>query len=201
MRSRPSAMPPWGGVPYSSASRKKPKRALAFLIRHAQRTEYLYLHVLAVNTDRARAKLCSVQHDVVSQRANRSRIGGQPPRLQIIFVRRSEGMMRRIPRLRLFIPFEEREIRNPEKFVILGGSLLFECFVPVGKFLRQGKPHLSRHLVESALSARHHACAVGNVARCSAALAIARSFFAPVEGRLPSSPSPNSPCCLQPPAR
>ena len=29
MRSRPSAMPPCGGVPYSSASRKKPKRSFA----------------------------------------------------------------------------------------------------------------------------------------------------------------------------
>ena len=29
MRSSPSAMPPCGGVPYSSASRKKPKRSFA----------------------------------------------------------------------------------------------------------------------------------------------------------------------------
>ena len=29
MRSRPRAMPPWGGVPYSRASRKNPKRARA----------------------------------------------------------------------------------------------------------------------------------------------------------------------------
>jgi len=32
MRSRPRAIPPCGGVPYSSASRKKPKRALRFLV-------------------------------------------------------------------------------------------------------------------------------------------------------------------------
>src|SRR5690606_23746799 len=29
IRSRPSAMPPWGGAPYSSASRKKPNRSCA----------------------------------------------------------------------------------------------------------------------------------------------------------------------------
>ena len=34
IRSRPSAMPPCGGVPYSRASRKKPKRSLASASRH-----------------------------------------------------------------------------------------------------------------------------------------------------------------------
>src|SRR6185312_11333668 len=29
IRSSPRAMPPWGGVPYSSASRKKPNRSFA----------------------------------------------------------------------------------------------------------------------------------------------------------------------------
>ena len=44
MRSRPSAMPPCGGVPYSSASRKKPKRELRLLLADVEQREDPALH-------------------------------------------------------------------------------------------------------------------------------------------------------------
>ena len=73
-------MPPCGGVPYSSASRKNPKRDLRLFFGHAQRAEYLALNILAMNTDRARAQLRAIQHHVISQRADftqrRLRIAG-----------------------------------------------------------------------------------------------------------------------------
>ncbi len=63
-------MPPCGGVPYSSASRKNPKRDLASSSRHAEGAEDLALHVLPVDTDGARAQFGAVEHDVVGERAH-----------------------------------------------------------------------------------------------------------------------------------
>ena len=57
-------------MPYSSASRKKPKRERGFFLGHAQRTKDLALNVLAMNTDRARTQFGAIQHHVISQRAD-----------------------------------------------------------------------------------------------------------------------------------
>ena len=124
MRSSPSAMPPCGGVPYSSASRKKPKRSLASSSRHAQRAEDLRLHILAMDTDGARAKLRAVQHDVVRQRAHRALVVGQPAGLDVVLVRRSEGMVRGIPGLGLLVPLVHGKVRDPDEFVIGFGACL-----------------------------------------------------------------------------
>src|SRR5215467_1687110 len=65
IRSRPSAMPPCGGAPYSSASSRKPKRRFGFLLAETESGEDLRLHVTAVNTDRTRGQLHAIQHQVI----------------------------------------------------------------------------------------------------------------------------------------
>ena len=160
MRSSPSAMPPCGGVPYSSASRKKPKRDVGFFVRHAQRSKDFALNVLAMNTDRARSQLGAVEHDVVGQRANfakrRLGIGDRVETVlelgHVFFMRRSEGMVRRVPALALAIPFKHREIGDPEKPEIFRRvASLLECVVlrrRISARGRAGEIHTSRRSVE-----------------------------------------------------
>ena len=70
-------MPPCGGVPYSSASRKKPKRCAGFFVADAERREDLLLHVFAVDTDGARAELEAVHRQVVAVGAHAGRIADE----------------------------------------------------------------------------------------------------------------------------
>ena len=58
-------MPPCGGVPYESASRKKPKRSLRLLVGQRQELEDLRLQRRVVDPDAAAADLVAVQHQVV----------------------------------------------------------------------------------------------------------------------------------------
>ena len=115
-------MPPCGGAPYSSASSRNPKRLLRFLFAEAQRRENLRLHVAAVNTNRARAQLHAVQHQVVGFRAAARRIGRQL--FEILVVHRGEGMVRGVPAALLLVPFEHREIDHPQELEVLGSSSL-----------------------------------------------------------------------------
>ncbi len=112
-RSRPSAIPPCGGAPYSSASSRKPKRRLASSSENPSARENLGLHVAAMNTNGARAQLGAVQHQVVRFGAAARRIAGQL--LDIFVVHRSERMMRRVPAILFLVPFEHREIDHPER--------------------------------------------------------------------------------------
>ena len=84
MRSSPSAMPPCGGVPYSSASRKNPNRCRASSSLMPSDAEDLLLHILAVNTDRSRPQLQPVHRQVVAVRAHATpdRSSGSPCRLR-----------------------------------------------------------------------------------------------------------------------
>ena len=79
MRSRPSAMPPCGGVPYSSASRKKPNRSFASSSVMPSSLKIRALQRRVVDTDAAAADLAAVQHEVVglarAPRPDRSRAG------------------------------------------------------------------------------------------------------------------------------
>ncbi len=68
-------MPPCGGVPYSSASRKNPKRSLRLLVGDAEQPEDQPLQRLIVDSDAAAADLAAVQHQVVGPRARPSRLG------------------------------------------------------------------------------------------------------------------------------
>ena len=65
MRSSPNAIPPCGGVPNSSASRKKPT------------IEDQRLQPGIVNTDAAAADLAPVQDEIVRLRADGARVAGQ----------------------------------------------------------------------------------------------------------------------------
>ena len=104
-------MPPCGGVPYCSASRKKPKRACCSSGRHAQRLEDDALDVLPVNTDGARAQLGAVEHHVVGERAHRAGIALEL--VHVFVVRRGEGMVRGVPGLLGLVPLEHGEVGDP----------------------------------------------------------------------------------------
>ena len=68
-------MPPCGGVPYSSASRKNPKRSLRLLVRDPQQLEDQPLQRLVVDSDAAAGDLAAVQHEVVGARPRAAGIG------------------------------------------------------------------------------------------------------------------------------
>src|SRR6202034_2900434 len=102
---------------------KKSEAGAGFFFGHAEGAEDSALHILAVNADGARAQFGAVQHDVIGQRAH-----GAQRRLRVVqgfdaafelghvfFVRRSEGMVRGVPGLLTFVPFEHGEICDPEK--------------------------------------------------------------------------------------
>ena len=118
-RSRPSAIPPCGGAPYSSASSRNPKRCLASSSEESERRENLGLHVAAMNTNGAGAQFGAVQHHVVRFGAAARRIAGQL--VEIFVVHRSERMVRRVPAVLFLVPFEHREIHHPERLEIHAG--------------------------------------------------------------------------------
>src|SRR5437763_3325071 len=97
---------------------KESEAGAGFFVAHAERLKDFALNILAMNTDRARPKLGSIQHNVVRQRANfaQRRLGvvhginiGLELR-HVFFVERCEGMVRRIPALLDIVPLEHREI-------------------------------------------------------------------------------------------
>ena len=88
-------MPPCGGVPYSSASRKKPKRLRASSSLMPSDGEDLLLHILAMDADGAGAELEAIHGEVVAIGADGCRIGDEVGHVRLIG--RSEGMMRGHP--------------------------------------------------------------------------------------------------------
>ena len=88
-------MPPCGGVPYSSASRKKPKRARASSSLMPSDAKDLLLHVLAVNADRSRTQLEAVHRQVVAVGAHAGRVADQVRHVGL--VGRGERVVRRHP--------------------------------------------------------------------------------------------------------
>ena len=109
-------MPPCGGAPYSRASSKKPNALASLLFAEAQRGENLRLHVAAMDTNRARAQLRSVQHQIVRFGAAMRRVCRQL--VDILVVNRSERMVRRVPAAFFLIPLEHREIHHPQELEI-----------------------------------------------------------------------------------
>ncbi len=112
-RSKPRAMPPCGGAPYSSASSRKPKRRARFVVAESQRRKDLGLHVAPVNTNRARGQLHAVQHQVVGLGSAMGRVGGQL--LQVLVMHRSERVVCGGPAALFLVPFEHREIHHPQE--------------------------------------------------------------------------------------
>src|ERR1700723_531633 len=117
-----------------------------FFLRHAQCAEDSTLHILAVNTNRAKAQFGAIEHDVIRQRPHRAQL-----RLRIVqrlhaglqlghvfFVRRRKRMMRGHPTLLAFVPLEHRKIRDPQESKVLRRIAgLFENAVTLGVLLRQ----------------------------------------------------------------
>ena len=127
------------------------------LVAHAERLKDFALNILAMNTDRARPKLGSIQHNVVRQRANfaQRRLGvvhGINIGLELrhfFFVERCEGMVRRSPALLDIVPLEHREIGDPEKSKIFRRvACLLKRFVAHRIFLGQIEPQESAFLAE-----------------------------------------------------
>src|SRR5215831_20662025 len=133
---------------------------LRLFIGHAQRLENLRLNILTVNTNRPRAQLRAVQHDVVSQRPHRAerrlwiihRIHALLEQAHVLFVRRRERMVRRHPLLLALVPLEHGKVRDPEEAVVLRRiARLLEDSVPVGILLRQRQPQQSRRCIDRQL--------------------------------------------------
>ncbi len=119
--------------------------AMRLFRRESQRAEYLRLHVTAMNTNRPRAQLDTVQDQVIRLGAAARRIRGEL--LQVVVVNRSERMVRRVPALVLFVPLEHREVHDPQEFE----SLRVEQLVPIVVLLRGEQPQLSASLVHRLL--------------------------------------------------
>src|SRR5205814_9885274 len=86
---------------------------LRILVADAEGAEHSRLQVGTIDADRSAAELESVEHDVVRARQHGARIA-----LDLVEIgegRRRERMMPREEALRLLVPFEQREIRDPEE--------------------------------------------------------------------------------------
>src|SRR5215469_2818223 len=93
---------------------EKPESLPRHLVRKTERLEHFRLHVLAMNSNAARAQLVPVQHKVVPLRPT---LPGRAFELLDIFFKDSgERMLRAHPRLVRLAPFEKREARYPRKF-------------------------------------------------------------------------------------
>ena len=111
IRSSPNAMPPIGGAPYSSASRRKPNLARAVGLVDPEDLEDPLLERARVDADRAPADLLAVQHEVVGLRARGAGVG--QPGLGVRVLRRRERMVHRVPAPLLLVPLDQRESRRP----------------------------------------------------------------------------------------
>ena len=111
-----------------AAERRIPERPAGIRTWRASSSEKpsaentLRLHVAAMNTNRARAELGAVQHQVVRLRAAMRRIGGEL--FEIFVMHRRERMMRGVPAVLFFVPLEHREIDHPQKRKSFGSSSL-----------------------------------------------------------------------------
>src|SRR5205809_7027157 len=113
----------------SPSFEEKAETVACFFFRHTQRAKSLALNILAMNTDRAGAQLCAVEHQVISQRADLTqRRLGITGRVEtgfelshVLIVQRSEGVMRCVPALALPVPLEHVEIGDPEETEVLCG--------------------------------------------------------------------------------
>ena len=113
MRSRPRAMPPCGGVPYSRASRKKPKAYPRLCFIHPERRKNFGLYIFAVDTDGARPELEPVHGKVVILRAHR---GGIVVSLSIsASCGEVKGVVRGQPAACVRILLEHGEVGDPDR--------------------------------------------------------------------------------------
>ena len=79
----------------------------------AEQLEHRALHVRAMDADRTAADLVAVEHHVVAARHRGLRIGAQVG--DVVHRRRGEGMMQGDVALRFLVPFEHREVGDPQR--------------------------------------------------------------------------------------
>ena len=118
MRSRPRAIPPWGGAPYRNASSRKPNAlAWASPIPSARNT---LPAARRVDADGATAELHAVHDHVVGasphRRPGRSRAGRHPRAW------RGERVVNGEIALRLLVPLQQRELGHPQEGVGVVGD-------------------------------------------------------------------------------
>src|ERR1700683_2141529 len=83
---------------------KKAEAQTRFFVCHPESVKDFALHILPMNTDRSRSKLCPIQDDIIGKRANHRWISLKL--FHIFIVRRSEGMVRSVPASPRLIPLE-----------------------------------------------------------------------------------------------
>ena len=117
MRSRPRAMPPWGGVPYCRASRRKPNRSLASSSESESSRKMRAWSVGVVDPQASAADLRAVQDEVVGLGSDRP--GIRLEERQVLVHRGGEGVVERRPTLLRRLVRHEREVGHPEEAVRL----------------------------------------------------------------------------------
>src|SRR5690242_892408 len=92
---------------------QEPELGPGLLLAEPQRREHLRLDVRPVYTDRARAELGPVQHDVIRLGMTVARIGREL--VEILVLHRRERMVSRDPAVLFVVPLEHREIDHPKE--------------------------------------------------------------------------------------
>src|ERR1700678_1499872 len=92
---------------------KKPEPRPRFLIRNPQRSKNLLLHILAMNSNRPRAKLQSIHRQVIAVSPHTRWIADQV--CHIGFKRSGKRVMRRHPFSSYRLILKHRKIRDPDR--------------------------------------------------------------------------------------
>ena len=93
--------------------RQETELLLGLFGREAQYAEHFLLELRVENTDRASADLNAVHDEIVGIGTDATRIGVH--QREVLALGRRERMVHRIVTLRLVVPFEQREIDDPQR--------------------------------------------------------------------------------------
>ena len=93
--------------------RQETELLLGLFGREAQYAEHFLLELRVENTDRASADLNAVHDEIVGIGTDATRVGVH--QREVLALGRRERMVHRIVTLRLVIPFEQREIDDPQR--------------------------------------------------------------------------------------
>ena len=124
-RSNPNAIPPCGGAPNSNASIRNPNCFLRFFFRKAKVVEHHLLCRPIVDTNGSATYFSSVDHHVVSIRADVARLTIQ--QFYILGFWRCERVVHGMITFRFFAPLQQREVKNPQgrKLLLVAKSQSF----------------------------------------------------------------------------
>ena len=93
---------------------------LCLLVREAQGVEHLVLQGAVVDTDGTTTNLHTVHHDVVGVGTDVTPLGRVVKQCFVFRLRGGEGMVHSVIALRLFVPFEQREVNDPQRCIFVG---------------------------------------------------------------------------------